>query len=87
LRIRLPNPSRNSRTPCIADWEWTVIVVGLPSQGSLRYSQIFKLIDACRSASLTLNGLERDSLSTRTVYLTIPPCADYAVTERGLRET
>jgi len=32
---------------------------------------------------LTLRCLERDGLVTRTVYPTIPPCVDYALTKLG----
>jgi DNA-binding HxlR family transcriptional regulator len=65
--------------------KWTVMVVGVLSQGSMRYSQIFKLIHGIsqRMLTLTLKSLERDGLVTRTVYPTIPPRVDYALTERG----
>ena len=33
--------------------------------------------------TLTLRGLERDGLVTRTVFPTIPPRVDYALTELG----
>jgi DNA-binding HxlR family transcriptional regulator len=33
--------------------------------------------------TLTLRGLERDGLVTRTMYATIPPRVDYALTEMG----
>jgi DNA-binding HxlR family transcriptional regulator len=33
--------------------------------------------------TLTLRGLERDGLITRTVFPTIPPRVDYALTELG----
>jgi DNA-binding HxlR family transcriptional regulator len=65
--------------------KWTVMVVGVLSQGSMRYSQIFKLMHGIsqRMLTLTLKGLERDGLVTRTVHPTIPPRVDYALTERG----
>jgi DNA-binding HxlR family transcriptional regulator len=61
------------------------MVVGALSQGSMRYSQLFKLIDGVsqRMLTLTLKGLERDGLVTRAVYPTIPSRVDYALTERG----
>jgi len=65
--------------------KWTVQVIGALSKGPLRYSQIFKQIDGVsqRMLTLTLKGLERDGLVTRTIYPTIPPRVDYALTERG----
>lgn len=65
--------------------KWTVMVVGVLSQGSMRYSQIFKLVDGVsqRMLTLTLKSLERDGLVSRTVYPTIPPRVDYALTKRG----
>lgn len=65
--------------------KWTVMVVGVLSQGPMRYSQILKVIDGIsqRMLTLTLKGLERDGLVTRTVYPTNPPRVDYTLTERG----
>jgi DNA-binding HxlR family transcriptional regulator len=65
--------------------KWTVMVVGALSRGPMRYSQIFKLIDGVsqRMLTLTLKGLERDGLVTRTMFPTIPPRVDYALTDRG----
>ncbi len=65
--------------------KWTVMVVGVLSQGPMRYSQILKAIDGVsqRMLTLTLKGLERDGLVTRTVYPTNPPRVDYTLTERG----
>jgi DNA-binding HxlR family transcriptional regulator len=65
--------------------KWTVMVVGVLSQGAMRYNQIFKLVDGVsqRMLTLTLKSLERDGLVTRTMYPTIPPRVDYALTERG----
>jgi DNA-binding HxlR family transcriptional regulator len=65
--------------------KWTVMVVGVLSQGPMRYSQILKVVDGIsqRMLTLTLKGLERDGLVTRTVYPTNPPRVDYTLTERG----
>ena len=65
--------------------KWTVLVVGVLALGPTRYSQIFKLVDGVsqRMLTLTLKGLERDGLVTRTVYPTNPPRVDYELTERG----
>ena len=64
---------------------WTVMVVRALSQGSKRYSEIASVVDGIsqRMLTLTLKGLERDGLVTRTMYPTIPPRVDYELTERG----
>jgi len=65
--------------------KWTVYVVRLLSDGSMRFNEIKRAIPAIsqRMLTLTLRGLERDGLVTRTVYPTIPPRVDYELTELG----
>ena len=65
--------------------KWTVYVVGHLSGGSMRFNEIRRGIGwiSQRMLTLTLRGLERDGLVTRTVYPTIPPRVDYELTELG----
>lgn len=65
--------------------KWTVYVVRILSDGSMRFNEIKRAIPAIsqRMLTLTLRGLERDGLVTRTVYPTIPPRVDYELTELG----
>jgi DNA-binding HxlR family transcriptional regulator len=65
--------------------KWTVLVVGVLAHGPMLYRQILKRVDGIsqRMLTLTLKGLERDGLVTRTVYPTNPPRVDYELTERG----
>ncbi len=65
--------------------KWTVYIVGLLANGPMRFSEIRRAVSAIsqRMLSLTLRGLERDGLVTRTVYPTIPPRVDYELTEAG----
>ncbi len=65
--------------------KWTVMVVGTLSKGPMRYNQIRRSIDGIsqRMLTLTLKGLERDGLVSRTVFPTIPPRVDYELTELG----
>lgn len=67
--------------------KWTVLVVELlcEGQGSMRFNEIRRAIGGIsqRMLTLTLRGLERDGLVTRTVHPTIPPRVDYALTELG----
>lgn len=65
--------------------KWTVYVVGLLSNGPMRFNEIRRAVGSIsqRMLTLTLRGLERDGLVTRTVYPTIPPRVDYELTELG----
>lgn len=65
--------------------KWTVYVVGHLQGGPMRFNEIRRAIGGIsqRMLTLTLRGLERDGLVTRTVYPTIPPRVDYELTELG----
>ena len=66
--------------------KWTVMVVGhLSQQPSLRFNALMRAIPGVshRMLTLTLRGLERDGLVSRTAYATIPPRVDYALTPLG----
>jgi DNA-binding HxlR family transcriptional regulator len=65
--------------------KWTVFVVGLLSKGPMRFNEIRRAVAGIsqRMLTLTLRGLERDGLVTRTVFPTIPPRVEYALTELG----
>ena len=53
--------------------------------GPKRFNEIKRLIEGIsqRMLTLTLRGLERDGLVTRTVFPTIPPRVDYELTDLG----
>ena len=65
--------------------KWTVMAVGALSDGPMRFNAILRLIGGVshRMLTLTLRGLERDGLVTRTAYPTIPPRVDYELTALG----
>lgn len=65
--------------------KWTVFVVGLLAEQPMRFNQIRRTVGGIsqRMLTLTLRGLERDGLVTRTVFPTIPPRVDYALTPLG----
>jgi len=65
--------------------KWSVFVVMLLSEGPRRFNELRRTIEGIsqRMLTLTLRGLERDGLVTRTVYATIPPRVDYALTPLG----
>jgi DNA-binding HxlR family transcriptional regulator len=66
--------------------KWTVYIVRLLAEGPLRFSEMRREVSAIshRMLSLTLKGLERDGLVTRTVTPSIPPRVDYELTPMGL---
>ena len=66
--------------------KWTVYIVRLLSDGPLRFSEMRRAVSAIsqRMLSLTLRGLERDGLVTRTVTPSIPPRVDYELTPLGI---
>src|ERR1700759_3759087 len=65
--------------------KWSVLVVSRLGDGPLRFNELRRAIGGIsqRMLTLTLRGLERDGLITRTVYRTLPPGVDYALTALG----
>src|SRR3954464_7727561 len=65
--------------------KWTILVVGELGPGPRRFNEIRKALGSIsqRMLTLTLRGLERDGLVTRTVFPTIPPRVDYELTKLG----
>ena len=70
--------------------KWTLLVVELLADGPMRFNEMRRTIGniSQRMLTLTVRGLERDGLVTRTVYPTIPPRVEYELTRLGrtLRE-
>jgi DNA-binding HxlR family transcriptional regulator len=58
--------------------KWSVFVIMLLIDGPQRFNELKR-----RMLTLTLRGLERDGLVTRTVFPTIPPRVDYELTDLG----
>ena len=65
--------------------KWTVLVVSALGDGPKRFNELRKALGSIsqRMLTLTLRGLERDGLVTRTVFPTIPPRVDYELTDLG----
>ena len=65
--------------------KWSVLVVAMLGDGPKRFNELRRAIASIsqRMLTLTLRGLERDGLVTRTVFPTIPPRVDYELTELG----
>jgi DNA-binding HxlR family transcriptional regulator len=65
--------------------KWSVLVVSRLGEGPLRFNELRRAIGGIsqRMLTLTLRGLERDGLISRTAFPTIPPRVDYALTPLG----
>jgi DNA-binding HxlR family transcriptional regulator len=65
--------------------KWSVLAIDLLGAGPKRFNELKRMIGGIsqRMLTLTLRGLERDSLLTRTIFPTIPPRVDYELTKLG----
>jgi DNA-binding HxlR family transcriptional regulator len=65
--------------------KWSVLIVMILARGPRRFNELKREIDGIsqRMLTLTLRGLERDGLVSRTVEPTVPPRVTYALTELG----
>src|ERR1700684_3150880 len=65
--------------------KWSILVVSRLGEGALRFNELRRSIGGIsqRMLTLTLRGLERDGLVTRTAFPTIPPRVDYELTDLG----
>jgi DNA-binding HxlR family transcriptional regulator len=65
--------------------KWSVMIIVTLGNGPLRFNEIKRAVGGIsqRMLTLTLRGLERDGLVTRTQFATIPPRVDYELTALG----
>ena len=65
--------------------KWTIMIVGALSRGPMRFNALQRSIPGLshKMLTVTLRGLERDGLVTRTPHATIPPRVDYELTPQG----
>lgn len=65
--------------------KWSVLVIMMLAEGPRRFNELKRTINGIsqRMLTLTLRGLERDGLVSRTVFPTIPPRVDYELTDMG----
>ena len=65
--------------------KWSVLIVGLLESGPVRFNALRRSVEGIsqRMLTLTLRGLERDGIVTRTVEPTTPPSVEYALTPLG----
>lgn len=65
--------------------KWAIYVIDRLGAGPRRFSELLRGIDGitARMLTVTLRGLERDGLLTRTVQASVPTRVDYALTPLG----
>jgi DNA-binding HxlR family transcriptional regulator len=65
--------------------KWSILIIVLLGDGAKRFNEIKRAVGGIsqRMLTLTLRGLERDGLVTRTQFPTIPPRVDYELTPLG----
>ena len=92
--VRVEQEAHGAAEQCVAASEavallrdkWTILVLGsLRRGGSLRYNELQRRIAGIsqRMLTLTLKTLEQNGLVTRTVFASVPPRVDYALTPLG----
>lgn len=88
MAVSGPAPLRDQRVREVLDRvgdKWSLLVIGLLGEGDRRFNEIRRRVDGIsqRMLAVTLRGLERDGLVTRTVYPTVPPKVEYSLTVMG----
>ena len=65
--------------------KWSMYVIDLLGRGTMRFTELHRGIDGitARMLTVTLRGLERDGIVTRTIHPVIPPRVEYALTPMG----
>ena len=65
--------------------KWSLQVIFCLGGGPRRFTDLKRAIEGIsqRMLTVTLRGLERDGIVTRTMYPVMPPRVDYALTQMG----
>jgi DNA-binding HxlR family transcriptional regulator len=65
--------------------KWTMYVIAQLGDGTKRFTELKRSIDGIsqRMLTVTLRGLERDGIVSRTMYPVMPPRVDYTLTTMG----
>jgi DNA-binding HxlR family transcriptional regulator len=65
--------------------KWSLYVISRLGEQTLRFTDLKRRVEGIsqRMLTVTLRGLERDGIVSRTVYPVVPPRVDYALTPMG----
>lgn len=65
--------------------KWSLYVVFVLGDRTLRFTELKRGVEGIsqRMLTVTLRGLERDGIVSRTVYPVVPPRVEYALTPMG----
>lgn len=65
--------------------KWSVQVIERLGDGPRRFNELRRSVEGLsqRMLTVTVRALERDGLVTRTVFPTVPPQVEYALTDLG----
>lgn len=63
--------------------KWSIGIIVAAAAGPIRFTELERAVEGISRRMLTLNlrKLERDGLLVRTVYPTVPPKVEYALTD------
>lgn len=89
MKPRQPHLSDNCRAVSdvlgrVGD-KWSVLIITMLGDGPRRFNELKRMVNGVsqRMLTLSLRGLERDGLITRTVTPSTPPRVDYELTGLG----
>lgn len=89
MKPRQPHLSENCRAVSdvlgrVGD-KWSVLIITMLGDGPRRFNELKRMVNGIsqRMLTLSLRGLERDGLVTRTVTPSTPPRVDYELTPLG----
>jgi DNA-binding HxlR family transcriptional regulator len=65
--------------------KWSLYVISLLGERTLRFTDLKRGVDGIsqRMLTVTVRGLERDGIVSRTVYPVVPPRVEYTLTPMG----
>jgi DNA-binding HxlR family transcriptional regulator len=65
--------------------KWTILLLNVLGDNTMRFKDLHRAVPGIsqRMLTVTVRNLERDGLVVRTIYPTIPPKVEYALSDRG----